>query len=249
MPKLSVGEKAHRAVDFLMGVSNWQVQRAMGAFGFGQRALDEGWARLRNLTTDKLQISSSLIDPRLVGALDAWENRYYPVIEVVLRTNFPDVHAKVFQNLRQTEGNEVLVSVPTLLDRLAVIDKPKAEGGFGEVGQQARALLEERGVGERTITEARDIIAQIGTITDPPPGSSDPEAAALAEERLWNWYLEWSGIARVAIRDRRLLRSLGFLRTVKKANGEEEDVIVNDDDLDTEPPPPIRPTDTDPNAL
>jgi hypothetical protein len=221
----------------------------MAPFGFGQRAVDEGWARLRNLTTDKLQISSSLIDPRLVGALDAWENRYYPVIEVVLRTNHPDVHAKVFQNLSQTEGNEVMVSVPTLLDRLATIEKPEAEGGFGTLGTEARTLLEERGVGERTITEARDIIAQIGTITAPPPGSTDPEAAALAEERLWNWYLEWSAIARVAIRDRRLLRSLGFLRTVKKANGEEEDVIVNDDDLDTEPPPPVRPTDTDPNAL
>lgn len=108
----------------------------------------------------------------------------------------------------------------------------------------SRALLEERGR-----RRARDIIAQIGTIAAPPPGATDPEAAKTAEERLWNWYLEWSAIARVAIRDRRILRSLGFLRTVKKANGEEEEVIVNDDDLDTEPPPPIRPTHTDPNVL
>jgi hypothetical protein len=32
-----------------------------------------------------------------------------------------------------------------------------------------------------------------------------------AERALWDWYLEWGGIARVCITDRRLLRALGFL--------------------------------------
>jgi hypothetical protein len=32
---------------------------------------------------------------------------------------------------------------------------------------------------------------------------------------LWGWYLEWSAIARVAVRDRRLLRALGFLNTTR----------------------------------
>ena len=33
-----------------------------------------------------------------------------------------------------------------------------------------------------------------------------------AEHALWTWYREWSGIARARITDRRLLRSMGFLR-------------------------------------
>ncbi|MEQ8893985.1 MAG: hypothetical protein RID93_40405, partial [Sandaracinaceae bacterium] len=44
-------------------------------------------------------------------------------------------------------------------------------------------------------------------------------------------------IARVVIRDRRILRSLGFLRPVRRADGTEVDVIV-DDDVDTDTPDP-----------
>ncbi|MCZ7678604.1 MAG: hypothetical protein M5U28_07470 [Sandaracinaceae bacterium] len=66
----------------------------------------------------------------------------------------------------------------------------------------------------------------------PPPGAFDPQAAKAAEEDLWSWYLEWSGIARVAIRDRRMLRALGLLRTVRKPAGEEQDVVVTDEDVD-----------------
>ena len=47
------------------------------------------------------------------------------------------------------------------------------------------------------------------------PGDSVPAATeqqAELETAMWAWYKEWSGIARAAIDDRRLLRSLGFLR-------------------------------------
>ena len=241
MPKLSVGEKAHRAVDFLMGVSNWQVQRAMGSFGFGQRALDEGWARLRNLTTDKLQISSSLVDPRLVGALDAWENRWFPIVEIVLRTNFLGVHELVFRNLRPDEG----VGGRRLgrdADRSARADRQAdpTRAVWVRRGQAACSLLVERGVTERVLTDARDLLAHVGSAKEPDLlESEDPEAVAAAEESLWRWYLEWSGIARIAIRDRRLLRALGFLKTVRRPDGTEEEVVVNDDEeLDTDPPVP-----------
>jgi hypothetical protein len=38
---------------------------------------------------------------------------------------------------------------------------------------------------------------------------------------MWSWYLEWSTLARVAISDRRLLRSLGFRRSARADGGEE----------------------------
>ena len=65
-------------------------------------------------------------------------------------------------------------------------------------------------------------------------GEEPAETVEDAEKRLWSWYLEWSVIARAAIRDRRLLRSLGFLRVVRKAGGEVEEV-VSDEELVTEP--------------
>lgn len=53
-----------------------------------------------------------------MGDLDAWENRWFPITDIVLRTNHPDVHAIIFRNLRQAEGVEVVATVTTLLDRL-----------------------------------------------------------------------------------------------------------------------------------
>jgi hypothetical protein len=53
--------------------------------------------------------------------------------------------------------------------------------------------------------------------------SIDPEEEAAAIGALWSWYLEWSGIARVAIKDRRVLRMLGFLRTRAAASEEDAD--------------------------
>ena len=38
----------------------------------------------------------------------------------------------------------------------------------------------------------------------------DPEARATAEAHLWAWYLEWSGIARATVKDRRVLAALGL---------------------------------------
>lgn len=76
-----------------------------------------------------------------------------------------------------------------------------------------RELLETRGLNEEVTARARDLLARIGAPPDTSHDSvADGEARAKAEQHLWSGYLEWSGIARVAIRDRRVLASLGFRR-------------------------------------
>ena len=37
---------------------------------------------------------------------------------------------------------------------------------------------------------------------------------------MWDWYLEWSQIARIAIKSRPLLRLLGFLKTGRGSSEE-----------------------------
>lgn len=232
----------------MMGAGNRQVRRALAAHGFDDEAVTAGTERLTAFLAARLGKQPSL-DPRIVGDLDAWENRWFPITDIVLRTNHPDVHAIIFRNLRQAEGVEVVATVTTLLDRLDLIVRPAAEGGMGELGQVARRLLEQRGLDERVVSDARGLLARIGS-----PGELDllepehPEAAAAAEQALWNWYLEWSGIARVVIRDRRLLRLLGFLRTVRRPDGREEDVVVTDEDVDTDEPEP-EPTPVEPEPI
>ena len=237
MAELSIGEKAERVLKFALGARQPRVVRALSPYGFTEEELQEGWTLLSQLTDNKLDVVSSVIDQRLVGELDAWENHWFAIIEIVLRNNFPNVHAVVFRNLSQTEGAEVIISVSTLLDRLDAIVKPRDEGGLGDEGRAARARLERRGVTTDVVGVARDILAQIGSFEPMPEGEGEEpvETVEDAEKRLWSWYLEWSVIARAAIRDRRLLRSLGFLRVVKKAGGQLVEEIVTDEELVTEP--------------
>lgn len=224
MAKLRVGQKAHRVLDFLVGVGHRDARRALEGLGFTDADLEEGWKRLRALSyVSALGPSETAADPLI--ELAAWESRWFPICEVVLRLNFPAVHAVVFHKLRRTEGPEVVMGVTTLLDRLEAIARPEEDGGLGEEGRRARALLEKRNLTGEVLAQGRRLLARIGQEPDAPSedelDAQDREARTAAEQHLWSWYLEWSALARLAISDRRLLRSLGFRRGGRADGGEE----------------------------
>ncbi|MCC6873456.1 MAG: hypothetical protein IT378_04030 [Sandaracinaceae bacterium] len=217
MAKLTLGQKAQRVLTFLLGLRSLRVAMVLRAYGFDEDELARGWALLRQLTANRLASLPPVSDPRLVRELDAWENKWFPIAEVVLRTNHPAIADEVFLNLAQTSGPEVVVGVATFVQRLDAL-----EGRGGEAAR-ARALLERRGLNEDSLAQARALLAQVNSLA-PAEEEAAPEdgEADEAENAMWNWYLEWSGIARVAIQDRRLLRTLGFLRTARSGSGPEE---------------------------
>lgn len=221
MAKLRVPQKAQRVLELLIGLGHPQVRDALARHGFTEADLDDGWARLRALSSVTNLLAPELPSAQLVADLDGWENRWFPIVEVVLRTHHPRARELVFHNLRQTEGSEVVVSVAILLDRIEALPRPPAEGGLGEEGRRARALLRTRGLTDEVTGSARALLARVGA--PPPTGDrarASREARAAAEQHLWSWYLEWSAIARAAIQDRRLLASLGFRRRGKPARGD-----------------------------
>lgn len=231
MARLTVGQKAARVTAFLVGVRKRRVASALARCGFAKEDLAEGWARLTALTEGRLDVVVSDGDPKLVEALDAWENEWFPVANASLRARFPEAHKFLFNNLTQTEGLEVITSVGTFLTRVEKLSLPENEGGLGRQGAAARKLLVKRGITEEVVREARDLLTQLGHIesTDEPDGL-DEEEDAQREQALWDWYLEWSEIARTKIKNRRLLRSLGFLKP---------DGSPVDDEADDEAAPPI----------
>ncbi len=78
----------------------------------------------------------------------------------------------------------------------------------------------------RADPDGRALLARIGrapdALAEDDLEAHDREARVAAEQHLWSWYLEWSSLARIAIRDRRLLRSLGFRRGTRGSEGERE---------------------------
>lgn len=216
MAKLSTTEKASRVLVLLLALRNPRIARALAAHGFDAEQLAHGWRLLQRLTAGCMEVVPPEPPPHPVRSLDAWENYWFPIVVAVLKNQHPEAYELVFRNIRQTEGVTLIVTIGALLDRLELLAKSRDEGGLGAEGQEARALLRKRGFTDEVMAEARAILRSVGQI-QPGPDLEDYELEREAGEReLWSWYLMWSSIARHVISDRRLLRTLGFLRRNKK---------------------------------
>lgn len=216
MARLTVGQKAQRVLAFLMGLGNPANLRAMQAYGFDQAAQEEGWTLLRRAASNRLGVQRATAATRgPVDRLDAWENHWFPISGAVLLRHHPEVHAVVFHNLSQTEGDEVVLSVGAFIDR---IDDLIASGD-----SPAMATLRKHGLTDAVLDEARGLLDQV---IQPPaeetPGGAVRGLDSESEDAMWAYYLQWSAIARRAITDRRQLRQLGFLRSTGGSAGEDE---------------------------
>jgi hypothetical protein len=192
--------------------------------GFTIDDLNEGMELLYALVRLRLGRATPAVEaPKLLAALDAWENRWFPVVRMVLAHRYPRVAEVLFLNLRQAAGAEVALTMQTFLERFAEMEAGGA--AYGAEGVEARALLAHRGLTAERVAEAQALLARLREVQAAPvmPNVNNEQAA---ERALWNWYLEWSGIARAAIRDKRLLRSLGFRKT---ARGVEEVKLASGD--------------------
>lgn len=221
MSTMSIGQKAQRTLQFLLALRLSPIASALAMFGFSAEDLAKGWLLLSNLTHGRLDnLEVPVVDASLVDRIDAWENVWYPVADATLASNAPEAHAFVFHNLTQTSGPAVVVTVSTLIERIEKLDRAVSDGGLGRPGRSARQLLEKRGLTNDVVASVKSLLETVTTPEDVPEPVIDSGASDEAERALWAWYREWSAIARVAIKDRRLLRRCGFLKSDKSAPDE-----------------------------
>ena len=218
-------DKTNRVVKFLLGLRNRRVKTALKAYGMHPADIREGWALLAALGTDQADMPNvEEDDSATLRDLDAWENRWFPTADAGLGRRFPASHARLFLNLSQSEGPAVAVGVRVFVDRLG--EMAKADGVFGVEGPKARELLASRGLTDARIAEARELLTALAEEVTVPDDvrtpEDDEERSAAAEKALWDWYIEWSKIARIAIKQRELLRKLGFLADHSTASDETE---------------------------
>jgi len=231
---LTIGQKSVRVLKFLRGIRHPRAYGALGAHGFGQADLEEGWALLRRASGTKLDAPK--VVPRKSGIydqLDELENLWFPICRASLERRFPAVAERIFLNLRQTSGVEVSVSMGAFVSRVRELESSKNKDD-----QQARAVLEERGLTQPVLQQIEALLEQL-EVAPPVPDPIHPSAEDIsaAEDKMWSWYLEWSVVARQAIHDRRLLRSFGFLTAsftdVPEDEPTPEDGPAESEDLDS----------------
>jgi len=224
------GEKVERFVRFLIGLRNRRVAGALAAHGFTQAELEEAWRLFRLAVGEELSVAPvQPVDVEALEQLDVWENRWFPIARAALDARLPEIGAEVFLNLSQAEGAEVVITVGTLLERLAGL----ATGDSAH--QEARQLLEARGLTPAVCGQAQALLERLERIESPPAPDTEATRAARAasEDAMWRWYLEWSAISRAAIKDGRLLRLLGFGAQARRRRALAED----GPDVAGEPPP------------
>ena len=222
---LSLGDKTSRVIRFLWGVRNPRMATALTGYGFTDEDRLEGWNLIYGLGRGKMLLLPSVPrDTATLLKLDAWENQWFPIAEATLTRRFPAAAARFFLNLVQTEGPEVAITVRTFVDRydeLAAGDEK-----YGAEAKKAHQLLVTRGVTAAIVDEARAMLTAVTQVAGPSePLSLEQQAAELeaAEAAMWDWYLEWSKIARIAIKQRVLLKEMGFL--VPRRGGEDEEEV------------------------
>lgn len=225
MGRMDIGDKAMRVLKLLMGLRNPRVLPAMEPYGFGPDDLKEGWHLLEAASATKLDTPPKVTrDSSIIEQLDAWENHWFPIAGATLARRFPAVHAELFKNLSQTSGPAVVVSVQTFVQRFD--EMAAGQDPYGSDGKAARKLLAARGLTKAVLDEARELLEGIESVhtvesVDVDAIEQDKEQLAKAEEALWQWYLEWSQIARVVVTERSLRRELGFNSTRSKSKDDE----------------------------
>ncbi len=230
---LTIGQKSVRVLKLLRGISRPRVFGALAPHGFQVADLEEGWSLLRRASETRLDVVPVPSAPAGVyEELDAFENKWFPICKAALDRSYPKVSERVFLNLRQTSGLEVSVSVSTFVRRVRDLE----QGGSGD-DSAARDLLARRGLSEAVLGAAEGLLKSLEVEPRAPAvPSPNPQDVLAAEEAMWAWYLEWSIIARQAVHDRRLLRSLGFLTAT--GNEVPVDEPTEEDAVNDEPDAP-----------
>ncbi len=143
MPSLSLDDKAARQLGFLMGFANPRIVAALNVCGFDRPEHQRGWDLLRAVVGEAFDyVGAPPTDPKAVEAVDDWENRWYPIVDASLEHRFPEVHGRVFLNLSQTSGPEVLLSVATFVERIRGL----GADGASDDDRAAGELLAKRGL-------------------------------------------------------------------------------------------------------
>jgi len=213
---LGLTARLTKVLTFLYHVRDPVIWQRLQARGFDQAELDEGWRLFTTASGARLSYRGSAEPTPVKGLLrqlDDWENAWFPVIDATLERHYPALHEALFFNLSQTRGQEVIVSVGTLLDRIDA-------AALGERGQQALVLLARRGLTPAVWQQARDLLDTLKR------GATDPglqvDAATRAQQQraldeLWSWYREWTRIARTVIGRGDLLLRLGLRRPGRRS--------------------------------
>lgn len=219
-----------RVTRFLFAInSSAQIRFRMQQYGWKPSAAKEAVHHLHALMgytfTNDVELEVKKLDKPVadaIAALDALDEKYYPLSRATLGRRHPKHRDFVFADgLTASKGVAAVGGFRIFLNRLKVLEKGESGVGTPASDREALARLASHGIDAKERERLEKLVELVETSTVVQIAEDDP--AAEAERRkhlieLRGWFEEWSTVARVAIvrRDHRI--SLGIAK--RRSSGE-----------------------------
>ncbi len=211
---------AARVLAFLIAVGKYfPIRAALSTKGYTEAHHELAWGYLKKLAVFPAG-SVPILDKAVRDAvveIDAWDEPNFAVIRAVLENNHPEVIGFLFDNLTPKQGNEAVVGVSTLLDRLDALGSSPDRKATRKADQAALATLAARGYTDEERARLRGLVTTAQAMVAPKPISDAERDATLM--KLYAWHNEWSTIARLVLtrRDHQIAVGIAKRRKAKKA--------------------------------
>ncbi len=223
----------HRAFALLIGISKEHTVRDLLATrGLDDAEANRGVALIQRLLFGRRPSHESDADVNAaIAELDQWDEFGYGLINASFRRH-PEAHAAVLEGITPVAGIGAVLNVAAILERLDALEDT-------EDGRKALATLTKRGLDK---AERKRLAALVSVARSKDRMKADEgrmKAEAEYEEALLDlrdWYVEWAEIARLVVKRRDHLISLGL---AERRSPTPTDVDDGDDPDDVEDPTPF----------
>ena len=219
--RMSLGEKTSRVVRFLLGVRAPRVALALSEFGFKQADMQEGWALIHALGKGRLLVArpAPLGGAETLRALDAWENRWFPIAHAALERRFPAARealarsaghvreaALLLEELARSDASAVGAASRLNAERLAALGPSRAANVL-------RRFLAQHGERAPGLARTREMLRQLTDAGAHASPAIDLERHSVRRYRGWielapktaraeaNVLLPWHGERTLALAD------------------------------------------------
>lgn len=206
-------DKLKKTLRFYNGVRTPAVFAAISPYGLTRDVLAEGAGRLEKAANlRKQELVSEGEAPDLTARAEGYQSLWIPITRATLNGSYPELGQAFCDGMVQRKGAEAPLGVTTLVTRVEELESPNSP--WGPNSAAARQRLNERGLTPAVVNDGKGLLTEWRDVSESPVVSAAEAATSddfeQAIESAWDWYVEWSTIARAVLKSKRHLHALGL---------------------------------------
>lgn len=210
-----------RALRLVRGIgTNKTIRAIMQSRGMTEPVFAQFWELIQVTAGKKPAGRVGERDDRIAHAIEVLDQRDAEILELIRLTcerRWPDIAEFLLQGLKPATDMEAVLNIRTILLRLDALKNSPEREATRKQDHEALALLAKRGLSDQVQAGLRELLEI--AVSSPETQPMNPEAEAAADEAYVRalgevkiWFDEWAGIAKLVVKRRDHLISLGLAR-------------------------------------